>query len=105
MRHHLATVVSAVLAVTMLGLSWAWAQGVVLAVGAMCAAIVGIVAAVRTISGLAPVRWIWRRLVGEPASAKFRSEVREAIIEWWSAPGGPGERLGALEADASTDAA
>lgn len=100
MRHVAATIASAIVAVAAFTLSWAWAQGVVLAVGALCAALVAIVAAVRTLSGLRPVKWLWRALVADPASHKLRSEVREAIDEWWNAEHGPGQRLGKLEAAA-----
>lgn len=97
MRHHLATIASGAIAVTLFGLSWAWAQGVVIAVAALCASLVAIVTAVRTLSGLAPVRWLWRRLIGEPVATKFRAEVREAVNDWWNAETGPGPRLAAVE--------
>ena len=97
MKHHLATVLSGIAAVGFFALSWTWAQGVVIAIGAICAALIAIVSAVRLISGLAPVRWVWRALVAEPASHRLRAEVREAIEEWWSAPDGPGSRLRNLE--------
>lgn len=100
MRHHLVTVASALIAAAALALSWAWAQGVVIAVAALCAALVAIVSGVRTLSSLKPVRWLWRQLVGEPVSRKFRTEVREAIGEWWNHPDGPGPRLAKVEAAA-----
>ncbi len=100
MRHHLATLASGVIAVAAFALSWAWAQGVVLAVAAFCAALVAIVSAVRTLSALRPVKWLWRTLVADPTSRKLRSEVREAIEEWWKAEHGPGERMAKLEAAA-----
>jgi hypothetical protein len=99
-KHHLATVASGVLAATAFALSWAWAQGVVIAVGALCASLVAIVAAVRTLSGLRPVKWVWRALVADPASRKLRAEVREAIEGWWTADHGPGQRMAKLEAAA-----
>lgn len=99
MRHHIATIASGLLAVAAFAASWAWAQGVVLAVGALCAALVAIVAAVRTLAGLRPVRWLWHALIGDPASRKLRAEVREVLDEWWNAPNGPGARLAALEDD------
>lgn len=97
MRHHLATIASGIVAAFFFALSWTWAQGVVIAIGATCAALIAIVSAVRLISGLAPVRWVWKALVAEPASHRLRTEVREAIEEWWSAKDGPGSRLAALE--------
>ncbi len=77
MRHTLTTIASGVIAAIALAASWAWAQGVVLTVGALCAALVGIVAAVRTISALRPVRWMARTLIGDPIARAARRELDE----------------------------
>lgn len=83
MRHTLATIASGLIAAVALAASWAWAQGIVLTVGALCAALVGIVAAVRTISALRPVRWLARTLIGDPvirAAHRVLDEWAERII-------------------------
>ncbi len=97
MRHHLATVASGLLAATAFALSWAWAQGVVVTVAAFCVSLVAIVSAVRTLSGLRPVRWLWHQLIGEPVDEAFERRVLRALNTWWNDPEGPSKRLERLE--------
>lgn len=98
MRHHLATVAYGVIAAAFFALSWTWAQGVVIAVGALCASLIAIVSAVRLFSSLRPVRFIWHQLVGEPLDNALERRIHQALNAWWHSEDGPGHRVAKLEA-------
>ena len=97
MRNPLATVASGIVAAFFFALSWTWAQGVVIAIGALCASLIAIVSAVRLFSSLRPVRWMWHQLVGEPLDDALERRILKALNAWWHDEDGPGPRLAKVE--------
>lgn len=53
----------------------------VLLIGAFCAAIIAIITCIALVAKLPPVRWMWRRLVSEPAGGWLRSQIRAEVAE------------------------
>lgn len=61
---------------TLLATAW---HDAVLWFGALCAAIIAIITCAVLVARLPPVRWLWRRLVAEPAGGWFRHQVRAEV--------------------------